>query len=185
MLFRSNGHAKNGAPPSFIFLPLVSFLVRPKPRISFLGLYLLRNSTETLATQAKSALSLCFCSGMIQKWPIWTEAGLWFIKMMLMVNSLLVIDFAPPPRLLQLIVQVHTFLLWKVSDRGTQLNYFVFYLQVINVNDPQSAQPISDSYLVEISLMTTVQQVNISSQIFLLSADISKNYEWQHKIKVF
>ena len=32
----------------------VSFLARPKPRISFLGLSLLRNSTETLATQAKS-----------------------------------------------------------------------------------------------------------------------------------
>ena len=31
---------------------LVSFLGRPKPRISFLGLSLLRNSTETLATQA-------------------------------------------------------------------------------------------------------------------------------------
>ena len=31
---------------------LVSFLARPKPRISFLGLSLLRNSTETLATQA-------------------------------------------------------------------------------------------------------------------------------------
>ena len=35
-----------------IFLPLVSFLARSKPRISFLGLSLLRNSTETLATQA-------------------------------------------------------------------------------------------------------------------------------------
>ena len=31
----------------------VSFLARPKPRISFLGLSLLRNSTETLATQAR------------------------------------------------------------------------------------------------------------------------------------
>ena len=38
--------------PLFHFLPLVSFLGRPKPRISFLGLSLLRNSTETLATQA-------------------------------------------------------------------------------------------------------------------------------------
>ena len=38
--------------PLFHFLPLVSFLARPKPRISFLGLSLLRNSTETLATQA-------------------------------------------------------------------------------------------------------------------------------------
>ena len=38
--------------PLFHFLPLASFLARPKPRISFLGLSLLLNSTETLATQA-------------------------------------------------------------------------------------------------------------------------------------
>ena len=38
--------------PLFHFLALVSFLARPKPRISFLALSLLRNSTETLATQA-------------------------------------------------------------------------------------------------------------------------------------
>ena len=44
MLFPSKDRAKNHA--------LVSFLARPKPRISFLGLSLLRNSTETLATQA-------------------------------------------------------------------------------------------------------------------------------------
>ena len=42
VLFPSKDRAKNG----------VSFLARPKPRISFLGLSLLRNSTETLATQA-------------------------------------------------------------------------------------------------------------------------------------
>ena len=39
-------------PPTFIFLALVSFLARPKPRIPFLGLSLLRNQKETLATQA-------------------------------------------------------------------------------------------------------------------------------------
>ena len=39
-------------PRHFHFLDLVSFLVRPKPRIPFLGLFLLRNQTETLATQA-------------------------------------------------------------------------------------------------------------------------------------
>ena len=39
-------------PPTFIFLALVSFIARPKPRIPFLGLSLLRNQTETLATQA-------------------------------------------------------------------------------------------------------------------------------------
>ena len=33
-------------------LALVSFLARPKPRIPFLGLSLLRNQTKTLATQA-------------------------------------------------------------------------------------------------------------------------------------
>ena len=39
--------------PYFHFLALVSFLARPKPRIPFLGLSLLRNQTETLATQAR------------------------------------------------------------------------------------------------------------------------------------
>ena len=38
--------------PQFPFLALVSFLALPKPRIPFLGLSLLRNQTETLATQA-------------------------------------------------------------------------------------------------------------------------------------
>ena len=37
--------------PHFHFLALVSFLARLKPRILFLGLSLLRNQTETLATQ--------------------------------------------------------------------------------------------------------------------------------------
>ena len=41
-------------PPHFHFLALLSFLARPKPRILFLGLSLLRNLTETLATQANS-----------------------------------------------------------------------------------------------------------------------------------
>ena len=55
--------------PLFNFLPLVSFLARPKPRISFLGLSLLRNSTETLATQAIQGanLSLIKRSKMRQK----------------------------------------------------------------------------------------------------------------------
>ena len=34
------------------FLALVSFLARSKPKVPFLGLSLLRNQTETLATQA-------------------------------------------------------------------------------------------------------------------------------------
>ena len=48
--------AKNDLFPSplFHFLALVSFLARPKPRIPFLGLSLLRNSTETLASQART-----------------------------------------------------------------------------------------------------------------------------------
>ena len=54
VLFPSKDRAKNGPSPLFHFLALVSFLARPKPRISFLGLSLLRNSTETLATQAKA-----------------------------------------------------------------------------------------------------------------------------------
>ena len=39
--------------PLFHFLALVSFLARSKPKV-FLGISLLRNQTETLATQAKS-----------------------------------------------------------------------------------------------------------------------------------
>ena len=50
--------------PTFIFLALVSFLARPKPRIPFHGLSLLRNQTETLATQAK--LNVNFTIGLIQ-----------------------------------------------------------------------------------------------------------------------
>ena len=38
--------------PHFHLLALVSFLAQPKPRIPFLGLTLLQNQTETLATQA-------------------------------------------------------------------------------------------------------------------------------------
>lgn len=37
--------------------------------------------------------------------------------------------------------------------------------RVGGVNDPQSAQPISDSYLVEISLMATVQQDTLAEEI--------------------
>ena len=44
---------KETSPSShFHVLDLVSFLVRPKPRIAFFGLFLLRNQTETLAAQA-------------------------------------------------------------------------------------------------------------------------------------
>ena len=42
-------------------MALVSFLAQPKPRISFLGLSLLQNSTETLATQAKAEHLTSFC----------------------------------------------------------------------------------------------------------------------------
>ena len=47
---------KRSPSPLLHFLALVSFLALPKPRISFLGLSLLRNSTETLATQATISL---------------------------------------------------------------------------------------------------------------------------------
>ena len=43
--------------PHFHFLALVSFLARPKPRIPFLGLSLLRNQTETLAIGNSLSLS--------------------------------------------------------------------------------------------------------------------------------
>jgi len=46
-----NGASKRAC-PHFHFLALVSFLVRSKLRIPFLGLSLLQNQTETLATQA-------------------------------------------------------------------------------------------------------------------------------------
>ena len=66
---RDEGRAKNGAmgeavlkfpsfpspTPSFIFLPLVSFLAQPKPKIPLLGLSLPRKLPETHATQPKSA----------------------------------------------------------------------------------------------------------------------------------
>ena len=41
----------------FHFLALVSFLARSKPKVPFLGISLLRNHTEALATQAKIAVS--------------------------------------------------------------------------------------------------------------------------------
>ena len=40
---------------------LVSFLARSKPKIPFLGLSLLRNQTETLATQATQAIQQSAC----------------------------------------------------------------------------------------------------------------------------
>ena len=46
---RVKDRAKNGASER----ALVPFLARPKPKIPFLGLSLLRNQTEALATQAK------------------------------------------------------------------------------------------------------------------------------------
>ena len=51
--------------PHFHFLALVSFLARPKPRIPFLGLSLLRNQTETLATQARTILFFNTSAGSI------------------------------------------------------------------------------------------------------------------------
>ena len=35
-------------------LPVVPFLARPKPKMPFLGLSLLRNQTQTLTTQAQA-----------------------------------------------------------------------------------------------------------------------------------
>ena len=39
--------------PLFHFLALASVLARSKPQVPFLGISLLRNQTETLATQAR------------------------------------------------------------------------------------------------------------------------------------
>ena len=51
--------------PLFHFLALVSFLPRSKPKISFLGLSLLRNLlTETLATQAILFWNNYWCSSL-------------------------------------------------------------------------------------------------------------------------
>ena len=47
---------KSGA-SIFHFLVLVSFLARSKPKVPFLAISLLRNQTETLATQANRALN--------------------------------------------------------------------------------------------------------------------------------
>ena len=44
--------------PLFHFLAFVLFLAQSKPKIPFLGLSLLRNLTETLATQATSGLTM-------------------------------------------------------------------------------------------------------------------------------
>ena len=51
---RVKDRAKNGT--LFYFLALISFPARPKPKIPFLGLSLLRNQTEALATQASSSV---------------------------------------------------------------------------------------------------------------------------------
>ena len=64
---RKMAQVKSGEGPHFHFLALVSFLARPKPRIPFLGLSLLRNQTETFATQAKNlnenVIMICFHKG--------------------------------------------------------------------------------------------------------------------------
>ena len=53
---RVKDRAKNGASKrAGSFLAIASFLARPNPKIPFLGLSLLRNQTETLATQATGA----------------------------------------------------------------------------------------------------------------------------------
>ena len=53
---------------------LVSFLARPKPRIPFLGLSLLRNQTEKLATQARARLVVFVFVSPQSAWLIqWTR----------------------------------------------------------------------------------------------------------------
>ena len=79
---RVKHRAKNGvskrAGRGFHFLALVSFLARPNPRIPFLGLPLLRNQTETLATQARRPLFFSFLTStrrMLKSWLIRLLAG--------------------------------------------------------------------------------------------------------------
>ena len=79
---RVKHRAKNGlskrAGRGFHFLALVSFLARPNPRIPFLGLSLLRNQTETLATQARKPLFFSFLTStrrMLKSWLVRLLAG--------------------------------------------------------------------------------------------------------------
>ena len=51
----------------FHFLALVPFLARPNLKFPFLGLFLLRNQTETLAMQAKKYLLAGFPGSMNSK----------------------------------------------------------------------------------------------------------------------
>lgn len=60
--------------------------------------------------------------------------------------------------------------------------FVALYTQVVGVNDPQSSHPISESYLVEISLMTTVQQViELRNPVFHLSLVKIKEKNWVHQ----
>ena len=79
---RVKHRAKNGlskiAGRGFHFLALVSFLARPNPRIPFPGLSLLRNQTETLATQARRPLFFSFLTStrrMLKSWLVRLLAG--------------------------------------------------------------------------------------------------------------
>ena len=55
VLFRSKNEERESKTTRKMahFISLVSFLARPKPKIPLLGLSLLRNQTEALATQAR------------------------------------------------------------------------------------------------------------------------------------
>ena len=70
--FQNRGFVKRFLPssplPPLSFLALVSFLVRPKPKIPLLGLSLLRNQTETLATQARRFIETLFPVETIYLW---------------------------------------------------------------------------------------------------------------------
>ena len=52
--------------PLFHFLALVSFLAQSIPKVPFLGISLLRNQTETLATQAVSVPENTFTNSILQ-----------------------------------------------------------------------------------------------------------------------
>ena len=62
--------------PLFHFLALVSFLARSKAKISFPGLCLLRNQTETLATQASFLQMLSTAAATIEVSVVYLQCSL-------------------------------------------------------------------------------------------------------------
>ena len=58
---------------------LVPFFARPKPKIPFLGLTLLRNQTETLSTQEIKVCIVLFCVAFCL-WGYFRKTGVFFVQ---------------------------------------------------------------------------------------------------------